>query len=355
MAGDWIKMRNDLADDPAVISIAQACGLDEDTVVGKLHRLWSWADKHTTDGRTIVSAAWIDKYVNCRKFAAAMCKTGWLEISDAETVFPCFERHNGESAKKRLAVRERVERHRTRNADVTQASYTKVAISRPLRSEVIARDGGKCVYCGRLEGEIGPTETKNDGFITLDHVIPESQGGATTAINLVTCCNKCNREKADRTPEQAGFDWPEDVTGKRYGSVSKALPREEKRREEIDTPNGVSGNVKKAGKFVAPTLAAVAAYCRERGNRIDPEAFLAHYTANGWKQSNGNAIKDWKSTVITWEKRDANSATGNHPRGSGAAPQPASRVAVPPGALDKFNLGAATSAGGSAGSLFGSG
>lgn len=34
MAGDWIKMRVDLRDDPDVIGIAAATGLDEDTVVG---------------------------------------------------------------------------------------------------------------------------------------------------------------------------------------------------------------------------------------------------------------------------------------------------------------------------------
>ena len=50
MAGDWIPMRVDLADDPAVISIATATGLDELAVVGRLHRLWSWANRHLTTG-----------------------------------------------------------------------------------------------------------------------------------------------------------------------------------------------------------------------------------------------------------------------------------------------------------------
>ena len=50
MSGEWIKMRLDLASDPAVIRIRRSLGLDVDAVVGKLHRLWSWADAHTVDG-----------------------------------------------------------------------------------------------------------------------------------------------------------------------------------------------------------------------------------------------------------------------------------------------------------------
>jgi hypothetical protein len=67
---------------------------------------------------------------------------------------------------------------------------------------------------------------------------------------------------------------------------------------------GKGNKGKTASRFIPPTLEEVKAYCLERGNNIDPEHFIAFYTANGWKQSNGNAIKDWKACVITWEKRD---------------------------------------------------
>jgi hypothetical protein len=55
-------------------------------------------------------------------------------------------------------------------------------------------------------------------------------------------------------------------------------------------------------KFIPPTVDEVRAYCQERNNGIDPEAFVAHYTANGWKVGKAD-MKDWKSAVITWEKR----------------------------------------------------
>ena len=74
--------------------------------------------------------------------------------------------------------------------------------------------------------------------------------------------------------------------------------------KDIDKEKKESTKKKTASRFTPPTLEEVQAYCLERGNNIDAEHFIAFYTANGWKQSNGNPIKDWKACVITWEKRD---------------------------------------------------
>ena len=57
-------------------------------------------------------------------------------------------------------------------------------------------------------------------------------------------------------------------------------------------------------RFVPPTMEEVRAYCQERGNHVDPEAFTSFYTANGWKQGKGKPIVDWKAAVRTWERRE---------------------------------------------------
>ena len=77
-----------------------------------------------------------------------------------------------------------------------------------------------------------------------------------------------------------------------------------------------------SGKFKAPRneserlafVEQVRAYCIERNNRIDPEAFVDHYQRQGWKLANGNAMKDWKSAVRTWEHRQSEGSTA--PRGT---------------------------------------
>lgn len=57
-------------------------------------------------------------------------------------------------------------------------------------------------------------------------------------------------------------------------------------------------------RFVPPTVEEVQAYCAEKGYSVDPQLFVAHYETNGWVQSSGRPIKNWKSAVVTWDRRD---------------------------------------------------
>lgn len=61
----------------------------------------------------------------------------------------------------------------------------------------------------------------------------------------------------------------------------------------------------KSVPFTAPTVAEVAAYCRERRNNIDPEEFVAHYESNGWVVGKA-PMKSWKAAVVSWEKHRLN-------------------------------------------------
>ncbi len=64
------------------------------------------------------------------------------------------------------------------------------------RRNIFARDGNRCQYCGR---KFATSE------LSLDHVVPRSQGGRTTWENIVCCCLECNVRKGGRTPAQAGL------------------------------------------------------------------------------------------------------------------------------------------------------
>src|SRR5204863_6314663 len=45
-----------------------------------------------------------------------------------------------------------------------------------------------------------------------------------------------------------------------------------------------------------PTLEDVTAYCRERGNRVNPQRWFDYYVSNGWKVGR-NSMKDWQAAV----------------------------------------------------------
>lgn len=71
------------------------------------------------------------------------------------------------------------------------------------RTNLLLRDGYRCVYCPN--GEPIPAAK-----LTLDHVIPRSQWTGpiekmTDWENIVACCLPCNQRKRDRTPKQAGM------------------------------------------------------------------------------------------------------------------------------------------------------
>ncbi len=64
------------------------------------------------------------------------------------------------------------------------------------RRNLFARDQNRCQYCGR---KFSPAE------LSVDHVVPRSQGGGTAWDNLVCACMKCNVRKGGRTPRQANM------------------------------------------------------------------------------------------------------------------------------------------------------
>lgn len=77
----------------------------------------------------------------------------------------------------------------------------------------------------------------------------------------------------------------------------------------LTTNNNISTKVKSVVHFVHPTLEEVTAYCASRGNLVDPQRWIDHYSANGWKVGR-NQMKDWRAAVRNWERNGA--AHGTH-------------------------------------------
>jgi hypothetical protein len=125
MAGDWIKMRTRLHEDPAVERLVELTGLDSFGVIGRLHRLWSWASEQLRNGYAPgVTLVRVDARVAHEGFARAMCEVGWLTAERAGVRFPRWSSHNSKSAKERALARDRMQRMRYARG-VTGASLEK--------------------------------------------------------------------------------------------------------------------------------------------------------------------------------------------------------------------------------------
>jgi 5-methylcytosine-specific restriction endonuclease McrA len=62
------------------------------------------------------------------------------------------------------------------------------------RRNIFARDNNQCQYCGKRFAT---------SDLSLDHVVPRSQGGHSSWENIVCACIDCNVRKGGRTPKQA--------------------------------------------------------------------------------------------------------------------------------------------------------
>jgi hypothetical protein len=90
---------------------------------------------------------------------------------------------------------------------------------------------------------------------------------------------------------------------------SKTKQNEENANYKVNIKENIKETIltdskEKRDRFSTPTVEDVSAYCRERGNSVDPQRFVDFYASKGWRVGN-QPMKDWKACVRTWEQRDS--------------------------------------------------
>lgn len=124
------------------------------------------------------------------------------------------------------------------------------------------------------------------GDLKTAEQIAYQTNNATTLITIT------NYEVYQGNGEESPSKKPSNVR-----AMSEQMPTNNK-----DKKNKEVKEVKTIVRFQKPSLEEVSAYCKERGKGIDPQAWIDHYDANGWKVGK-NPMKDWKAAIRTWENR----------------------------------------------------
>lgn len=120
MSTNWIKIEHWTPDKPEIFEMADTLGIDADSVLGKLIRIWIWADSQTQNGNAPrVTFSLLDRVASVAGFAQAMFNVGWIAKNESGISFSNFDRHNGETAKTRANSAKRTAKHR---ASVTKPS-----------------------------------------------------------------------------------------------------------------------------------------------------------------------------------------------------------------------------------------
>ena len=171
MAGDWIKMRSNLWDDPRVSKLVDLTDSNEASVVGGLYWLWASADQHSEAGvmQGLTTKA-IDRKTGIKGFGDALVSIGWLA-------------DHPEGVRVLKVDRSGLDIYRVGFINLRPLAHEWAVI----RSRIFDRDGYTCQYCGERGKKL-----------ECDHVIPVSRGGGNSDDNLVTACFVCNRSKRDK-------------------------------------------------------------------------------------------------------------------------------------------------------------
>lgn len=109
-----------------------------------------------------------------------------------------------------------------------------------------------------------------------------------------------------------------DTEAGKYEAISKkrreaAQKRYQKYSTQADTPTAKNANAEiaeepeakaetKSARFEKPTVEEIEAYCKERKNDIEAQAFFDFYESKGWKVG-AVKMRDWRASVRTWEQR----------------------------------------------------
>jgi hypothetical protein len=154
MAGDWIKMRGNLWDDPRVSRLCDLTNQAEATIIGGLYWLWATADQHSADGfMPGLTVRQIDRKSSIDGFGKALCDVGWLIEEPHGIRIARFEEHNGTSAKRRCVEAQRKANGRKLSASDADILRTQSGQNAPdcgareekKREEIITNPNGLVV------------------------------------------------------------------------------------------------------------------------------------------------------------------------------------------------------------------
>ena len=268
----WLKIDHDLPDKPEPYQIAEALGMDPDLVVGKLLRVWIWADKHAiideaeNGNAHVTPLALLDRVAGVTGFAQAMIDAGWLVQNDRDLQFPNFGRHNGKTAKQRALGSSRVATHRakpeTSNASVTQA---------PLQERYQRRE-----------------EKRREDIAT------EQQGAGAPAAGAADLF----RDTTEMVPKT---------------TTPAAEPPKPKRQAPT--------------RFTPPTVEEALAYAATISMDEDnARRWYDFHSARGWTMGKATTqMKDWRAAMRYWKSNEYPSATGGatqalNPKRTGSLP-----------------------------------
>ena len=109
----WIKIETHTPDKAEIRHLARLCHCSKAEAFLAFFRVFVWLDEQTEDGHVdFFTAADADDIGGLPGLGNALEAVRWIMFSQTGAVVSNWDRHNGESAKKRCLAAERIKRYR---------------------------------------------------------------------------------------------------------------------------------------------------------------------------------------------------------------------------------------------------
>lgn len=146
-------------------------------------------------------------------------------------------------------------------------------------------------------------------FITSLPSLAEDSGKGITIQNVRTALKRF--EKLDFLTDESTDKGRLVTVGNWYLYQQTELDLTDEPTDDQQTPNRhltprEEGNkVKKVKKvFIPPTVDEVKEYILSKSYSVDPKYFVEYYESRNWINAKGDTVKNWKSTIVTWNNRE---------------------------------------------------
>lgn len=126
----WLPIEFDTPEKPEVQRMAEALRREPEEILGRVILVWRWAQEQTPDGRiTPGSLGMVDRQARLKGFGVAMQEAKWVSLEGDTLIFPRWDLHNSENAKKRKLNAKRAEKSRAKRDTIAEL------VAHPSRSE----------------------------------------------------------------------------------------------------------------------------------------------------------------------------------------------------------------------------
>jgi len=196
MAGDWIKVRANLPDDPAVFRMAATHAMTTEQVVGHLIRVWAWATDQLSNGHApSVTLSQLDHVASVTGFGQSMVEVGWLHADASGLTFPKWDRHLSQGAKQRMQACERKAKER----ELSRTSHgPSVTETRPeKRREEKRRDNAAAAETAVLPAAAISPQVNKESLSTLASfgigrpALTDLAAGGLSLETITKICERC--------------------------------------------------------------------------------------------------------------------------------------------------------------------